>query len=340
MNDRPEPSAQEQKILHLLGGKWLAAAVSASATLGIPDALAEGPLDLESLAERVGCRPDALQRLLRVLLGEELVAVDANEEYELTGAGRLLRSDRLGHLAQFVGTPFGWDPWSGLADSVRTSESAFQKQYGLPLFEYLDHHVEEARLYHAAIEAFTRQEASALAEAFDFGEAHRVLDVGGGRGMLLVEILSRWSHLQGVLLERPVAVEEAREVFARAGLTDRCEARVGDFFDAVPSDADVCVLLHIVHSWDDATAIEILRKCAAAVGPDGTVLVAEGVLAPGRQRDMTNLLDLEMLVLCGPGHERRKPEMRRLLSNAGLRLDDVRPLSSGVRLFVARPRSD
>jgi hypothetical protein len=329
-----------EKLLHLLGGKWLAAAISAAASLGIPDALNDGPKSLEALADAIASRPDALRRLLRVLVGEEIVVLNANDEYELTDAGRLLRSGELGDLAKFVGSPFGWDPWSGLADSVRTGDSAFQKHHGLPLFEYLDHHPEEARLYQAAIDAFSRDESRALAEAFDFSKAHRVVDIGGGQGTLLVEILTRWEHLRGVLLERPVAVEEARRAFARAGIEERCEAKVGDFFHEIPDDADVCVLMHILHSWDDATAVELLRRCSAAVGNKGTLLVVEGVLTPGGQRDPTNLLDLEMLVLCGPGHERRKPEMRRLLSTAGLKLAEVVPLGGGVRLFVATPRPE
>ena len=329
-----------EKLLHLLGGKWLAAAVSAAASLGIADALADGPLGLEDLARRIECEPDALRRLLRVLLGEDIVTLDERNEYTSTEMGDLLRGDALGDLAKFVGAPFGWDPWSALADSVRTGEAAFQKHHGLPLFDYLDHHAEQARLYQAAIDAFSKGEARALAQTFDFGAATRVADIGGGRGGLLVEILSKWPHLTGVLLERPTAAEEARHTLARAGLQDRCDVRVGDFFEAVPDDADVCILMHIIHSWDDATAIELLRRCASAVGPKGAVLVIEGVLVPDGRRDLTNLLDLEMLVLCGPGHERRKPEMRRLISEAGLHLANVAPLSGGVRMFEARTRPD
>jgi hypothetical protein len=226
-----------------------------------------------------------------------------------------------------------------LADSVRTGESAFQKHHGLPLFDYLDQHADQARLYHVAIESFTRGESRAVAEAFDFSSARRVADIGGGRGSLLVEVLTRWPHLSGVLLERPAAVDEARKVFADAGIEDRCEARVGSFFETVPDDADVCVLMHIIHSWDDATAIALLRRCADAVGPEGTILVVEGVVAPIARRDLTNLLDLEMLVLCGPGQERRKPELRRLLAAAGLQVTAIEPLAGRTRLFVARPRA-
>ena len=338
MSEAAGSSDPTEKLLLLLGGKWLAAAISAAASLGLAEALAGTPMTLECLADQTRCHPDSLRRLMRVLLGEGIVTLNTQHEYELTKMGELLRPDELGELAMFVGSPFSWDPWSALADSVRTGESSFTKRHGLPLFDYLDHHGKEAALYHAAIDAFSRREARALAEAFDFSGVRRVADIGGGRGTLLLEVLSRWEHLTGVLLERPAAAQQARVAFAKAGIDDRCEARVGNFFDEVPQDVDVCVLMHIIHSWDDTTAIELLRRCRSAVGPQGTLLIVEGLVVPDARRDLTNLLDLEMLVLCGPGRERRKPEMRRLLSAAGLRLTSAVPLTGGVRMLVAKPR--
>jgi C-methyltransferase len=40
-----------------------------AAELGIADALAEGPLPLDKLANRVGADADALKRLMRALIG-------------------------------------------------------------------------------------------------------------------------------------------------------------------------------------------------------------------------------------------------------------------------------
>lgn len=339
MTEGGESQDPAEKLLRLLGGKWLAAAISAAASLGLSDALAHESLSLDELAARVSCQPDALRRLMRVLVGEELVSLNTKNQYELTEMGQLLRKDELRELAIFVGSPFSWDPWSMLPESVRTGEAAFTKHHGLPLFEYLDHHREHAELYHEAIDAFSRREAVAVAKAYDFSTARRVADIGGGRGRLLIEVLSRWDHLTGVLLERPTAAELAEHEFAKAGLEERCEVRIGDFFEEIPEDADVCVLMHIIHSWDDATATRLLRRCADAVGPSGTLLVIEGLLVPDARRDMTNLLDLEMLVLCGPGHERRKPEMRRLIAAAGLRLESAVPIMGTVRMLIVKSRT-
>jgi SAM-dependent methyltransferase len=325
-----------EKLFLLLGGKWLAAAVSAAATLGLADALSGKSLTLETLAEEIECNAGSLERLMRVLVGEGIVTINDKHEYALTEMGELLRADELGELAKFVGSPVSWDPWSALPDAVRTGEAAFTKHHGKSLFDYLDQHDEESALYQSAIEAFSRREARALATAFDFSASRRIADVGGGRGTLLLEVLEKWPHLSGVLLERPSAAAQAQAAFTDAGLADRCEARVGDFFSEVPQDVDVCVLMHIIHSWDDATSIDLLRRCREAVGPDGTILIVEGLVVPDARRDLTNLLDLEMLVLCGPGHERRKPAMRRLLSAAGLRLERSVPLINNVRMMVAK----
>ncbi len=338
MNDGTGSSDPARRVLGLLAGKWLSAAVSAAATLGIPDSLAEGPKSLDRLARELGCEADALARLLRVLVGEELLRENANGEFELLEAGQLLRSEALGRLARYVGSPLGWDPWSMLADAVRTGESSFVKRHGTPLFEFLDRHPAEAALYNDAIAAFAHREVIALAAAYDFSRARRILDVGGGRGGLLLALLEGFPHLSGILLERPTAVLEAREAFEDAGLASRCEARVGDFFKSIPGDADVCVLKHIIHSWDDDTAVGLLRRCGSAVGETGRVLVIEGILVGDGRRSLTNMLDLEMLVLCGPGHERSKPELRRLFTRAGLRLVESQPLTETARLFVTEPR--
>jgi hypothetical protein len=81
-----------------------------------------------------------------------------------------------------------------------------------------------------------------------------------------------------------------------------------------------------------------LRACRDGLRSGGAVLIVESLRLPGNVRDGTALMDLEMLVLCGGGYERSKPEFRRLLGQAGLSLQATLALISGVRLMVATPR--
>jgi hypothetical protein len=72
------------------------------------------------------------------------------------------------------------------------------------------------------------------------------------------------------------------------------------------------------------------------MAPHGKVLVVEGLLLPGKRRDQTGLMDLEMMVLTGEGRERSKPEFRRLFSRAGLKLTATHALSAGAWLLEAQ----
>ncbi len=315
------------RLLALLGGRWVTAAISAAAELGLADAL-DAPRSLDELAAAAGCHAPSLERLLRVLVGEGLLATERDGRYALTPVGAQLRTGALRDLAMFVGRPTWWAPWSALAHSVRTGEAAFEQVHGASLFEHLAEHPDEARFYDSAVDAFTRTEGAALADAFDFGAVRSVVDIGGGRGTLLLEVLRKHPHLRGVLFDRPHVVDEAR-----GRLPANADAAGGDFFERVPGGADVYVVRHVVHNWDDDQATRILHNCAEAMSPGGRVLVVEGVVLPGDRQDATRLLDLEMLVLTGAGRERTQPEMRRLFRAAGLKLVKAGPLAGPTRLF-------
>jgi SAM-dependent methyltransferase len=325
----------EQKLLELLSGKWVTAAVSAAAELGLADALASGPLTPEHLAQQLGCSEAALLRLLRVLSGEGLVELQASGAYALTQLGAQLGEGRLRDLARFVGAPFMWTPWSALPDALRDDRaSAFERSHGASLFEHLDRTPADAALYHRAVDAFTRRQARALCDAYDFSKLGTVVDVGGGLGTVLTELARRFPQLRCVLYDREPVVAQARPL-----LGESIEAVAGDFFHSVPQPADAYVIKHVLHNWDDDAAAALLTSCARGLAPGGHVLIVESILLPGNVRDATRLLDLEMFVLCGPGRERSKPEFRRLLQRAGLRLSSTRDLAGGARLLVAAPRN-
>jgi O-methyltransferase domain len=332
------PADDVQRLLGLLAGKWITAAVAAAAELGVADALAAGPLSASDLAERLGCNAQALGRVLGVLLGEGVFELDAHGRYALTALGAQLQTGALRELARFVGAPFMWAPWAHVADAVRGGTSAFARAQGAELFEHLDRHTADATLYHRAVDAFTRREARALAEAFDFSELGCIVDVGGGLGTLLVEVLGRYPALQGTLFDRPAVIDQAREALADVPERPRIELCAGDFFTALPSGAHAYVVKHELHNWDDRQAVRLLAHCASGLAAGGKVLIVEGLLLPGNVRDATRMLDLEMFVLCGAGRERTKPEFRKLLADAGLRLVTTQPLAGTTRLLVAERR--
>lgn len=337
MTPRPGSTPAEQ-VLRLLGGKILAQAVSTAAELRIPDVLADGPMTAENLAEHLRCDSSMLDRLLTVLYAEGVFDRDDSGCYSLTPVGRELIQDRLGPLATFLGSADQWAVWGALCQAIQSGKSAFELTHGVDMYQWLDTHPHEACDYDRGIDVFTAEQAEVVASEYDFSGLTHIVDVGGGRGTMLLEILTRWPQLQGTLFDVERVVRAAEPRFAAAGLTARCRFVAGSFFDGVPQGGDAYLIKHILHNWDDVQAHRILVECRQAMPDGGRLLIVEGILPPGRQNTTSRMMDLEMMALFARGRERTKLEFRRLLASAGFRMNSyTAPLGHFARLLTAQP---
>lgn len=334
MTEEPE-LPPHLRVLRLIAGKALSQAVSTAATLGITDALTS-PATIDELAQRIDASPRLLDRLMAVLVSEGLYAIDDDGRFHVTPLGAELGEGRMKDFALFAGSENQWAPWAKLPDAIRTGRGPYEMTHGTDLYGWLAEHPDDAERYDRAIEAFTRAQAHALATAHDFEGVEHVIDIGGGRGTMLLELLERWPKLRGTLLDIDHVARAADERFVAAGMRERCRAIGGDFFEPLPKGGDVYLLGHILHNWDDDDAIRVLTRCREAMKPGACVLAVEGILLPGHDRSTSRLMDLEMMVLFGHGRERSKLELRRLFDAAGLTMAPfTAPLAGASRLLTA-----
>ena len=317
----PEPELAEpprDRLLRLMTGAWTTQAIATAAELRLADHLDAHPgADRTLLAELTGSHPDALGRLLRYLTGLGVVATGADGSYRLTELGEPLRTDAADSfqpLALLYGGPF-YRSFGELAHAVRTGEEAFARLFGEHHFAYFARRPELADLFDRAMAASAPMFAP-VAELVDLAGCRVVVDVAGGNGELLGRLLRAAPHLTGVLLERPHAVEAAEKAFAAAGLVDRCRFVAGDFTAEVPEGGDVYVLSRVLHDWDDAQCLEILRRCAHAMAPGTELLLVERLLPTDDQLSLAVAWDVHMLCNVG-GRERTEAHYRRLLAEAG-----------------------
>ncbi len=330
-----------EELQKLLGGKWVSQAISAAAYLALADIVVErGPTGLAQLAESSQAQPELLERLLALLVGFGIFCQDTSSNYTLTDMGRELTSDRLGPLAKFMGSSAQWNPWALLPETLRSGKSAFELYHGMGLYEWLQDHPEDAKLYDRGVDVFTQDQAQALADSYDFSEARKIVDVGGGKGTLLLRILKRWQHLQGVLFDLPHVTQETEAEIVKAELKERCQTQAGSFFEALPGDADVYILKHVLHNWGDDEALQILKNCRKYMPEGSSLLMVETLVLPGLGKDAARLLDMEMMALFASGKERSKKQLKELLEKAGFRMDrQTSPLANFARLIVAYPVS-
>ncbi|HET9223676.1 MAG TPA: methyltransferase, partial [Roseiflexaceae bacterium] len=173
----------------------------------------------------------------------------------------------------------------------------------------------------------------------DFGPYRCLLDVAGGPGSIAIPIGLRHPHLRGIIMDLPPVCAIAQERIARNGLEGRFGTAAADLFAGpYPAGADVILLGHILHDWNDDDCRQILRQCSAALPPHGTLLVVEKVLNNDYSGTTAGLMmDLHMLVVSAPGgRERSEAEYRSLLRQAGFTEIEIVRFDAPRDLMIAR----
>jgi SAM-dependent methyltransferase len=140
-------------------------------------------------------------------------------------------------------------------------------------------HAESNAVFNDNMTALSFRVAHAVAEAYDFSGLSRVVDVGGGQGSLLEEVLKRNEHLSGTVFDLAHVVTPARAEAMPASVATCFSVESGSFFDAVPP-VDAYLLKSILHDWPDDRCVQILRSCARSLTPGGVVLLVETARPP------------------------------------------------------------
>ncbi len=312
-------------------------AVRVAATLRLADLMAGGTQRVEDLAQRTGTDADALGRMLRHLTCHGVFAEPSPGRFTTTEAAELLRSDHpSGMRAMFDLNEFGGRMdlvFTELMHTVRTGRPAWERVYGAPFWDWLAADPAMAASFDANMAGSTR---TAAAGAYDWSGVRHVVDVGGGTGALVAEVLRADPDIRATLVDLPETVARGRRFLAGRGLDGRCGFAGQSFFDPLPAGGDVYLLSAVLHDWDDEPAIAILRRCAEAAGAAGHVVIVESHGTAGDDPGMFAEMNLRMLVLAG-GRERGVEQYRTLAAAAGLAAADVRTTSSGLVVIDCRP---
>jgi hypothetical protein len=336
----PPASSPAKAMQGLILGAWVAQTITTVADLGVADALADGPLHIDELADKVGADSDALRRVLRALISKGIFAQGDDGRYELTERADLLRSDApvsMAALARLVGAPQEREHWSLLTQTIRAGTSPVQALRGKRFFDYLRDEPEFSAIFNDAMTGLSAYVDGPLVAAYDFTPFATIVDVAGGHGRLLAAILASAPNTRGVLFDLPDVVAEAAPLLRKLGVAQRVRLVAGSFFCDVPPGADAYVLKHIVHDWSDDAALQILRNVRRTAPTGAALLLVETVIPDDTREFIGKIADIEML-LFNDGRERTAKEYQRLLAEAGFEMTQIFDTETDFSVIEARAR--
>ena len=326
----PEQAGADLNALSDLCTPWC---VHVVATLRIADHIVAGIEDIDGLAAAAGCDTYALHRVLSYLVGKGVFIERAPGRFALNDAARgfLDPSQCLGLDLDGIGGRFA-HAWGTLLTYVRTGVPAYKELFGLPYWEDLDANPNIGADFDSLMGPAGHGTPDPMFQITGGWESMRtVVDVGGGTGAMLAEILRIRPEIHGTLVDLPRTVARSGETFHAANVAERATTVGQSFFDPLPAGADLYLLRGILNDWPDTEATAILSRCAEAARPNGRVIVLKGV-GPD---DSPRRLSIEMVLL--GGKHRTVAEFRELAREAGLEVLAAERQPSGYFVVECRP---
>jgi hypothetical protein len=344
-----DPLPPQAIVMQMAMGALVTKVIAEATRLNIPDLVKRhGPLSVQDMIAKggFGADPSALQRVLRACAGAGVFTEDEAGRFGPNELSDTLTSDSPVSVKKIVELFGGMivRVASELDSSVRTGQPQMRAVYNMEFWEYLNANPRELEEFGEAMKSNSLNSLRGVLEKCDFTSASRVADIGGGFGHMALALIGKYPGLHATVLDRPEVVRVAHQHLpvSESDMAARLDYVSGDMFESVPP-ADVYIMKHIIHDWDDESCIRLLQNCCRNMLGAGRVICVDTVLPPlGNTAGMpAKLLDIVMLTHI-TGKERTEQQWTALYHAAGLEVRSITPIQDnfGTSIIEGAKRNE
>ena len=332
-----------EKTLDIIFGRWKSQILYAGVKLGIFDCVTSVPKNATYIAKELKLDFALTYRLLRALASMGLLKQELNHDFSITTQGELLRKDHPQTLRGIIlleEGPEHYAIWKHLPDMIMDGkQDAFIREYGQKIFEYADRNPQYAEVFNQAMNSYSTIHTALVSEAldgYDFSNIHHLCDIGGGQGHLLSNLLSKYPHLKGSILELESVTKNKDLLWtSKMGVENRCTYVIGDMFNEVPP-ADAYIMKMILHDWSDDECVKILSNIYRSSPNEGKVFIVEHLIPIPEKPHFSKFFDIHMMCVTS-GRERTIDEYATLLERAGWKhANTYHPRSGLIRVIEGK----
>ncbi|XP_042513142.1 (R,S)-reticuline 7-O-methyltransferase-like [Macadamia integrifolia] len=276
------------------------------------------PITLQEIAASIDSpSPDVdyLARLMRLLVDKCIFTSSQPIADDIKDSSKWLLKDSSSSSPSLAEIDHPWfmAPWHYLTKCVQEGSVAFTKAHGCDIWDFAAANPEFNNLFNESMACTSKVVLKALLSAYGegfagMGSGSVVVDVGGGTGMAVAEIVKTHPHIKGINFDLPHVIDTAPQYPGVSHIA-------GDMFASIPK-ADAHILRWVLHDWSDENCINILKNFRKALPEkNGKIIFVEVVLEPegeGLFSETGLVFDFLMIALSSGGRERTKIEWKKL----------------------------
>ncbi|NIN69722.1 MAG: methyltransferase [Anaerolineae bacterium] len=326
-----------EDVKELLRAPIVSAALGAAIELGLFWQVTEEPATVESLSQSHGIPLNRCLAWLELLTDLGLLERQG-DAYRLSTIGRTAITDvyspeSWGVLAQEArnGYPAGDDLTRTIAQPTSVWEALGRERHDY--YANMAQEPEYARRFTQMLYEYHQQLAEEIADTLDVAGVKRMMDLGGGSGVISMAILRRHRGIEAVVVDVETVCNAGRAIAAKTPLADRLTYHEADFLrDELPRGFDLILQCDVgVHSGD------LFRRLRTSLNPGGRLVVVDDLVQEGRAPPSAWLRHAFFSTLSDPNATiREASRVKDYIIKAGYRVLSERTLRGGEALIEAR----
>jgi len=323
-----------QYLEDLATAYWYSEVIFTALDLQIFRYLNKDPLKLKNLAEKTGCNPGELHRLLRALKSLSLVHHLDGKWCNSQLAGLYLIPEKDSYIGDFLlYRRFMKPKWSKLTKKVALpgrdfKEGSREDNYQLRTLRYVQ-----------AMDSLARQKAGEIIKKLAGLKWHPpVLDIGGGAGALARALIKEKTG-SATLFELYEVIQSAMIIYPDQADWKGIKIKEGNFIDYLFEPGEkfgLIILSNFLHAYGAREAKSLLHKATGLLKPDGLIVIHD--YFPDRLDSLYQkgpLYDLNMLLNTYKGVCHESEKIIEWLKQDGMKRVYARDLKTDSAIIVA-----
>jgi ubiquinone/menaquinone biosynthesis C-methylase UbiE len=315
----PAPPVSPEPLMQMLNGLQVTAILQAGLQLGVFEQIAAGTNQADTVATAIDADERGTRILLDALTALELLHRDG-ENYRLSPlADAFLVSSRpsyLGGAVDIFAPPWAWSSHARLAEVVRHGGTILAEHAETPEHAFWETFAPSSV---ALAGPAGQMVVELLREWVGRRDQLKILDVACGSGLVSLPLTAQHPRAHTTLLDWANVLELTKDNIARLGLHERTNLIEGDMFQVpLGGPYDLIIASHVFHHFSEQRCLELMRRLAEALKPDGRLVIQDFVAGPQpAQAPFPYLFSVRMLTWTREGQSYSLDTYRRLLQQAG-----------------------